>query len=112
LRQVDVAVFDTGAGYGGDEEGAAEQKLVVRVVGRLVFRVLEEEGPQDRGAGPMALFKEGVEVGEKTLPKLDHLPAYRLVRLTKDPRLLVDGLLHRVVPTEGLKDPKFSKPGQ
>src|SRR5829696_211197 len=45
LRQVDVAVLNAGAGYGGDEEGVAEQKLVVRVVGRLVFRVLEEEGP-------------------------------------------------------------------
>ena len=31
LRQVDVAVLDTGAGYGGNEEGAAEQKLVVRL---------------------------------------------------------------------------------
>src|SRR5215211_1092715 len=42
--QVHVAVLDTGTGYGGHEEGVAEEELVVGRVGGLVFGVLEEEG--------------------------------------------------------------------
>src|SRR5215211_3320915 len=66
LGQVDVAVLDTGAGYGGDEEGVAEQELVVGRVGGLILRVLEQEGAQDRRARPVALVEERVEVGEES----------------------------------------------
>jgi hypothetical protein len=86
--QVYVAVLASGVGDRGDEEGVAEQELVVHRVGRLVFRVLEEEGAQYRGAGAVAFFEEGVEVGQEALAKLEHLPAHRLVRFPKDPGLL------------------------
>ena len=62
--QVYVAVLDAGAGDRGDEEGVPDQELVVHCVGGLVVGVLEEERTYDRGAGSMALLKEGVEVRE------------------------------------------------
>src|SRR5215207_994802 len=112
LRQVDVAVLDAGAGYGGDEQGVAEEELVVGGVGGLVPRVLEEEGTEDGGAGPVALLEEGVEVGEEALPELDHLAVYRLVGLPEGPRLLAAGAYGGVVPAEGLEDAELRPPGQ
>ena len=91
LGQVDVAVLDAGAGYGGHEEGVAEQELVVGGVGRLVLGVLEEEGAQDRGSRPVALFEERVQVRKQPLAELYHLPAHRLVGLAEGPRLLAAG---------------------
>jgi hypothetical protein len=35
----------------------------------------------------VAFFKEGVEVGQEALAKLEHLPAHRLVGFPKDPGL-------------------------
>jgi hypothetical protein len=102
--QVYVAVLDAGAGDRGDEEGVPDQELVVCCVGRLVVRVLEKEGPQDGGAGTVAFFEEDVEVGEEALAKLEHLPAHRLVRCSKGPRLLVPRSLYRMVAAERLED--------
>src|SRR5215203_2071781 len=112
LGQVDVAVLDTGTGYGGDEQGVTEQELVVGRVGRLVGGVLEQEGAQDRRACPVALVEERVEVGEESLAKFDHLPAYRLVGLAEGPGLLAAGPYGSVVAAVRLEDPEFCPAGQ
>src|SRR5919112_6669906 len=105
-------MLDTGAGYGGDEQGVAEQELVVGRVCRLVGGVLEQEGAQDRRACPVALVEERVEAGEESLAQFDHLPAYRLVGLAEGPRLLAAGPYRGVVAAVRLEDPEIRPAGQ
>src|SRR5215212_4504991 len=112
LGQVDVPVLDAGAGYRGYEEGVAEQELVVCGVGRLVLGVLEQEGAQDRGSRPVALFEERVQVRKQPLAELYHLPANGLVGLAEDPRLLAAGTQSGVVAAEGLEDPELVPAGE
>src|SRR5215203_2396719 len=112
LWQVDVTVLDTGTGYGGDEQGVAEQELVVGRVCRLVGGVLEQKGTQDRRACPVALVEERVKVGEESLAKFDHLPAHRLVGLAEGPRLLAAGPYRGVVAAVRLEDPELRPAGQ
>ena len=52
----------------------------------------------------MAFFKEGVEVGQEALAKLEHLSAHRLVGFPKDPGLLAPRAFYRVVAAERLED--------
>jgi hypothetical protein len=97
-------MLDAGTGYRGDEQGIAEEELVVGGVGGLVLRILEEEGAQDGGAACVALLEEGVEVGDQALSELEHLAAHRLERLPESPRLLAAGAYGGVVAAEGLED--------
>ncbi len=60
----------------------------------------------------MALLEEGVEVREEALPKLDHLAAYRLIRLAKGPWLLLLGTFYRMVAAERLKDTELREARQ
>src|SRR5215212_5281893 len=110
--QVDVAVFDAGAGYGRDQESVAQQELVIRRKGGLVFRILEQEGAQYRCACPVALVEERVEVGEEPLAELDHLPAHRLVGFSERPGLLATGPNGGVVAAVRLEDPELVPAGQ
>src|SRR5919112_2275922 len=112
LGQIHGAVLDTGAGYGGNEEGVAEQELVVGRVGILVGGVLEQERAQDRRARPVALFEERVEVGEESLAKFDHIPAHRLVGFAEGPRLLAAGPNRGVVAAVKLEGSELRPAGQ
>src|ERR687894_46864 len=112
LRQVDVAVLDAWPEDGGDEDGVAQEELVVRCVGRLVLGVGEEEWAQDRGTRPVALLEERVEVGEEALAELDHLAAHPLVGLAEGPGLLAAGAYGCVVAAERLEDAHLCPAGE